>query len=495
MSPVYNKYPAVDEENVFPPEIRAGIDLRGTLDNSVDIFSLTKVSDNGYWVVPSANSNPNLPATPGVAGKLTVQNTANDKFLKVDFRSGGGSYVAYGSPALSNWDRVDNPFSYKGSLPDETDINSMRSSRRWNGIWILSSTSKYPNAPLPTPHGSPAMLINMATGLGDTYQRVIYRFGGGDFDRKQVGTTTFSDWVEYGSGSGGGGDVSELEARVAILEASSTTLKTTFETNKVFTTYQEGEVFMDRLASIHKSKLRILNLGTSTMGRNVRAFEMGDPTKPTFYIMASQHGSEPMGREAAYIWVRELCSDNSTETQNFLNNYCVVVTPVVNVDMINVQRLSSSGTDLNANWSTESTKEIQAASWVLKNRNVVVTMDAHEGGLWKTMQADYPTAPEVAASIRTASAELYNYVEGAYSAASEAFARFNGSVELTQARNVIAHRYKSSTILFEGSSDLDANMYSPDVIYRINSYMVAYRSVFAYVRSNMTKLIAAKASA
>src|SRR5690606_10213303 len=51
--------------------------VRGTLDASVSLDSLTAQADNGYWTIGSANSNPGLPATPGVAAKLLVENTSN----------------------------------------------------------------------------------------------------------------------------------------------------------------------------------------------------------------------------------------------------------------------------------------------------------------------------------------------------------------------------------------------------------------------------------
>src|SRR5699024_441696 len=178
-----------------------------------------------------------------------------------------------------------------------------------------------------------------------------------------------------------------------------------------------------------------------------------------------------------------------------MDGICVVVTPVVNADRINVQRLSSSGTDLNRNWPTEGTSEITAAASVLQTHDVVLTMDAHEGGLWETMQAAVANAPEVAESLRAMSQDLYAHIEQVYSTEGEAFASFPGSTNLSQARNVIAERYHSSTILFEGSSDLHNGMNSPDVVYRERVYMLAYRSVFEHFRDNLPDYVAAKAAA
>lgn len=471
------------------------IRVRGSLPADQDLDAMTSPSWNGLWTVGSANTNPGLPARPGVAAKLTVNNTANDNFMRVDFRSGGGSFERVGSGSTwASFYRVDSPLAYNGTLPDGTDFNELRT-RKWNGIWTISSTATYLNRPENTGVDRQAgMIVVHTSGLGDTTHHVVYRFRSGEFTRQQTGSATFSEWLSPGA-SAAEVDLDMLEARVALLEAAQEQPETTFENTNIFTTYHEGEAFMDVLARKNPDKVTILDLGDSRQGRPIRAFQLGDPAKPTYYVIAAQHGSEPMGREAAYLWVRELCQDDSPETMAFLKNACVVVTPVVNADKINVQRLSSSNTDLNRNWITKTTTEIQAASSVFTTHNVVLTLDAHEGGKWDAMQADIPSAPEVAPSLVTVSQSLFDSVAAQYVTENENFERYLGDTTLEIARNAVPVQYKSATILFEGASGLDANMYAPDVAWRRKVYLIAYRSVFAYVRSHLSDFVAAKNSA
>lgn len=470
--------------------------VRGTLPGDVDLLSMTSQTWNGIWTVGSANTNPNLPSTPGFPGRLIVENSLSDRYMRLDWRNLTGSYEIRGQgTTFFGWDKIDRPYVYRGTLPDGTDLNSMTSTS-WNGLWILGSTQNYPNRPIAPGPRQVGMLESLSSGTGSMKQDVGYRFNGGDFTRKQTGTSTFLDWFDpYAGSAGPGGDLTEIENRLALLEEMFPAPQTPFENTNIFSTYAAGEAYMDWIARNYPTKVEILDLGESTRGLPIRAFQLGDPTKPTYYVIAAQHGSEPMGRETAYLWVRELCQDNSAELATFLTNACIVITPVVNADRINVSRLSATGTDLNANWQTETTAEITAASSVFDSHNVVLTLDAHEGGKWLTMQAETPTAPEVHQALKDASNALYTAVETDFSNAGEAFERFPGATTLTQARNIIPHRYKSATILFEGTSSLDANMYQPDVVGRRDVYMIVYRSVFAYVLDHMPDFVAAKTAA
>lgn len=478
------------------------IRVRGTLPVDASLDALTARSDNGIWSMGGYRDGAPIELT--VGAKVTVVNSQNDRYMRVDYRAGGGSYERYGTSSWSSWSRIDGPFVYAGAPSAEITALSQMNARRHNGIYRITESRGYTDLPDLPPGWNGGHLVNFSDGISSTLQFLTINFQAPDRDtvfwRAQTGPSGFfTPWVPL-SGEGGGepapgGDLAALEARVALLEAADGAPRTTFENTKVFTTYAEGEAYMDRLARVFPEKVEILELGHSRQGLPIRAFQLGNPSKPAFYVLAAQHGSEPMGREAAYVWVRELCEDTSPETLAFLSNYCVVVTPTVNADCINVQRLNSAGTDLNTNWPTEGTAEITAASSVLKTHDVVITMDAHEGGKWKVMQAEVPTAPEVHQALKDASNGLFAAVETAFAEASEAFERYPGGPGLTVARNVIPERYKSAAILFEGTSDLDANMYSPDVTYRLGVYMLTYRSVFEYVRGNMSSFVAAKAAA
>lgn len=496
---------------------------RGTLPGDVDIFSLRYASDTGFYTIGSANTNPNLPNQPGVPGELWVVSTGNATKMILTWRSRGGTYEieATGATFSTPWRRTDRgneetrskvstletnvsalqdiatgAFYEKETLVDGTDVNSL-TTRSSNGIHLFGSTQNYPNRPLGK--GEPGvrtagMLLNFSTGLGDTYQMVIYRNRNGVFERYQTGTNAFSDWEEPGTGGDAAPGITDLQNRVDLLE-QVVNPETPFELTNVFTSYALGDTYMGWLARKYPTKVSILDLGNSREGLPIRAFQLGDPTKPTYYLMASQHGSEPMGREAALIWARELCADETPETASFLQNYCIVITPCVNVDRINVQRLSSSNTDLNRNWITKTTAEIQAASSVFTTHDVVLTLDAHEGGKWTAMQAGIVSAPEAAQSLKDASQGLYDAVAADFVAASENFETYPGDDVLEIARNAVAVQYKSASIVFEGASGLDADMYAPDVVWRRTVYLLAYRSVFDYLKTNMNDFVTAKTAA
>ena len=498
--------------NSVEGELSTAVKRQGRLADGTNLDDLWRVSDSGVHELSPAGVYTNLP--PGVAG-VAAQ-------LRVESRGAVGTQevVQYGSSRIwrrnmSNstisprgwlgWRRIEadaavvdqlesdvgSAFLRRGGLPDGTALSSL-TARTDTGLWIVGGSSTYPDLPEVIGTRQTAELMNFPSGSGGTFQMITFRYNQGTFWRVQTGAQgIFSDWLPLGGGSGPE-TAPDVLGRLELLEAA-TPLVTTFESTRIFTSYEAGEAYMDRLAAAHPDRASILDLGESRQGRPIRAMRMGDPAMPTFYVIASQHGDEPMGRECAYQWLREMLERPDFDT--IIDGICVVVTPVVNADRINVQRLSSSGTDLNGNWPTEGTSEITAASSVLKTHDVVLTMDAHEGGLWETMQAAIANAPEVAASVKSMSQVLYDHVEQAYADAGEAFAVFPGSENLSQARNVIAERYKSATILFEGSSDLHNNMYSPDVVYREGAYMLAYRTVFEHFRANVADYVAAKAAA
>lgn len=470
--------------------------MRGTLDASQSLDDMRSSSWNGTWAIGSANANPGLPATPGYVGLLTVRSSGNDHYQRLDFRFGAGSYERIGQ--LTNagtWRSLNAPFSNKGTLGDGLALSSLTSLYD-GGIHTIGSTRSHPDLPPVSGTRPPAILLNFPTGNGDTFQMLTYRFGGGTFWRAQTTGAAFTEWADLATtgGDNGGGDLDgQAGARLRLLELV-TPPRTAFESTLRFSTYEDGEAYVKWLAAHHPERVEILDLGESAQGRAITGLRIGDPSKPALYVMASQHGDEPMGREAAYVWARNLLQDTSTDFADFLTTACIIVTPVVNVDKINQTRVNSTGTNLNANWATESTEEITAASSVLKDYDVVLTIDAHEGGYSYTT-AEVPTAPEIAQSLKDTSSALFSHLESAFIAASEEFGVFPGSDDLAIARNAIPHRYKSSTLLLEIPSMLADNMYFPDVQWRHQLYMLAYDSVLEHFRANLGSYVTAKQTA
>lgn len=477
--------------------------VRETLDASVDLNSLTGLADNGFWTIGSANSNPNLPATPGVAGKLAVENAGFDRKQTLTFRSGGGTYERVGTGTTwAAWQRIDSAFTPKGPVPSGTALSTLRT-RPNAGMWTVPAASTYPDLPEVSGTRQPAGLAVFTTGLGDTIQIITFRFNQGAFWRVETSVGVFTDWEPLG-----GANTTDMELAITGMQDTITDLRTaltatrmgtppstTFEQTAVFTSYQHGEAYMDWVAEQFPTRVSILDLGESRLGLPIRAFQMGDPTKPTMYVMASQHGDEPMGREAAYLWVRELCQDSTFALQNFFQEACLVVVPVVNADRINVSRLSSSQTDLNRNWVTRTAKETQAAASVFATHNVVLMVDAHEGGKYTHMQGIGPTAEGVAQSVLDQSAALHAHLTASFGSSSYPWDDYPGGADVEVARNAIALQEGCATYLFESPSLLSENMYSPTVTWRRDMYLHAYRATFDHFRTNLADYVGAKASA
>lgn len=464
--------------------------VRGSLDPTQSLDAMTTTEWNGYWTIASENTNPGLPATPGVAAVLIVENTITDASQTLLFRFGGGNY--FRTAAGSNWQswlQTDGAFTRRGSLAANTPLSSLVN-RYDGGMWGISSNRAYPDLPAVSGTRQPAALANFTTGLGDTIQILTFRYKQGTFWRVQTSPTpAFTDWLPLHENAQGIVDsaVAPYEARIRMLELA-TAPRTTFEQTKTFTSYAEGDAFLDWFVA-HHPEVKILELGPSRQGRPIRALQFGDPTKPTLYIMAAQHGDEPMGRETAYIWARSL-----TERTD-LDELCIVITPVVNVDKINVQRNSSSNTDLNRNWATRTTAEITAVSSVFDTHNVVLAVDAHEGGDYTLMQGVGPTAAEVPASLTAMGQALHGHLTAAFTTANMAWGDYPGGSETEIARNNIPITEHSTTYLFESPSLLASNMYSPSVEWRRDLYLLAYDSVLEHVLDNLGEYITAKQNA
>ena len=464
--------------------------VRGALDPAQDLDAMTTTEFNGYWTVSSDNTNPGLPAAPGVPAMLIVENSVTDSSQTLLFRFGGGNYFRTASgPNWQPWLQTDGAFTRRGSLAADTPLSSLVN-RYDGGMWGIISSRSYPDLPEVSGTRQPAGLANFTTGLGDTIQIITFRYRQGTFWRVQTSPTpAFTDWLPLHEDAQGIVDtaVAPFEARIRMLELA-TEPRTPFEQTQKFTTYEEGHAYLDWFVS-HHPDVKILELGPSRQGRPIRALQFGDPTKPTLYVMAAQHGDEPMGREAAYIWAHTLADRTD------LADLCIVITPVVNVDRINVQRNSSSNTDLNRNWETRTTDEITAAASVFDTHDVVLAIDAHEGGTYTLMQGIGPTAATVPTSLSAMGGQLHDYLTTAFETADMAWGDYPGGSETELARNNIAITEHATTYLFESPSLLAADMYSPAVEWRRDLYLLAYDSVLDHVLANLDDYVTAKQNA
>ncbi|HZJ81959.1 MAG TPA: M14 family zinc carboxypeptidase [Guyparkeria sp.] len=473
---------------------------RGAIPSDQSVNDMWGMSWNGPWTISSNATNVGLPITASSAGQLVVESSGNQHSQQARYSGGLGTYERFGiNGSWGAWSRVDTPFARRGSAPNGGALSSLTSGPD-AGMWLIPTGGDYPDRPEATGARTPGMLLNFTYGTGvDTVQIVTYRFSEQIFYRSQTSPGNFTDWQEFGTSSGGNGgggtDVHYLEERLRLLELSTRPAQTPFEHTRRFSTFEEGDAYMDWLAGHYPDKVNIVELGESRQGRPLRAFEFGDPTKPTFYLMASQHGNEPMGHESALIWARDLCEDTSPELAALLDDACIVILPVVNADRINDTRLDANGNDLNRNWDRRTIGEVQAAAKPFADYDVVLCIDSHEGGTSTHMMGAITTNTAAPASLRAINQQLYDHVEAGYVTASEPYQLWDWDDAVGTARHEIPVRDKAAQITFECPSLLSTNMYYPSVVWRDRLNRLAYDLCLEHFRLHLTDYVSAKNAA
>ena len=144
---------------------------------------------------------------------------------------------------------------------------------------------------------------------------------------------------------------------------------------------------------------------------------------------------------------------------------------------------------------TRTAKETQAAASVFATHDVVLMVDAHEGGKYTHMQGIGPTAEGVAQSVLDQSAALHAHLTASFGSSSYPWDDYPGGADVEVARNAIALQEGCATYLFESPSLLSENMYSPTVTWRRDMYLHAYRAAFEHFQENLADYVGAKASA
>lgn len=469
---------------------------RGPIPTDQSVDAMWGMSWNGPWTIPSNATNTGLPITASSAGQLVVESSGNQHSQRARYSGGLGAFERFGlNGSWGAWSRVDTPFARRGSVPDRLAFSSLTSGPD-AGMWLIPTDREYPDRPIASGARTPGMLLNFTYGTGtDTIQVVTYRYSQQIFYRSQTSPGSFPDWQEFGSSPNGGNGVQYLEERLRLLELATRPAQTSFEHTRTFTSFEEGDAYMDWLAGHYPDKVEIVGLGESRQGRPLRAFQFGDPTKPTFYLMASQHGNEPMGHESSLIWARDLCENTSPEMDELLDEACILILPVVNADRINETRLDANGNDLNRNWDRRTIGEVQAAAKPFTDYNVVLCVDSHEGGTSTHMMGAITTNTAAPASLRAINQQLYDHVEAGYADAEEPYQLWDWDDVPGTARHEIPVRDKAAQITFECPSLLSTNMYYPSVVWRDRLNRLAYDLCLEHFRENITDYTAAKTAA
>ena len=478
---------------------------RGTLDPSRSLNDMWRAVDRGAWLLGSSFTN-DLPAGIGAVSKLLVVESHGGVGRQWLTPYGGSDRLYTRSMNNSNttprgwtpwkrigvdWDefealntRASSMFHRQETLATETDLDAMRT-RASNGIHVIGSSQTYYNLP-PRPGNTVGALFNFSSGTGDTWQRVVWRFNGGAYERFQTtGTGAFTDWQKIEI-DGSGGDDPDIEGRLRLLEASAP-LEAVFTSAGRISTLSEQRAFLTRLDRMFDT-VTLTNIGETSRGTQMQSVTIGDPELPALVLMCAQHGDEIAGSEAVLPWLQTLAAAPPTDI-------CVVVLPAVNVDSFTFRRLTPSTTDLNRNWTTRTTAEVQAVTAVLAAHDVVAVLDCHEGGNWTDCQIAKPTAPGVETAVMTASQALYDAVWDGLEDADLPVSEYPGADDVEVARNALALTEELPILVIETPSQLggtewdgpepNPRLYQPSLATRVQMYHAVFDAALGWAQDQV----------
>ncbi len=124
-------------------------------------------------------------------------------------------------------------------------------------------------------------------------------------------------------------------------------------------------------------------IGHSIKNQPLLLLEFGDydPTVPTVYFVAAQHGNEPASVDSAYLMVRHFARGIPEEVDPVLDNINLAILVMVNPDgRENGTRGNANGTDLNRDHMKLLEPEGKAMHRAFQNVHPSVTVDMHEFG-------------------------------------------------------------------------------------------------------------------
>jgi predicted deacylase len=116
-------------------------------------------------------------------------------------------------------------------------------------------------------------------------------------------------------------------------------------------------------------------------GTDSRTGDVAGPGRPTVYVICSQHGNEPAGREAGIALIRDLAYADDPAVLELLSRATVLITPTANPDgrARNV-RGNGQGVDINRDHLNLRTAEARAFAAVGNEWQPYMVVDHHEYG-------------------------------------------------------------------------------------------------------------------
>jgi Zinc carboxypeptidase len=157
-----------------------------------------------------------------------------------------------------------------------------------------------------------------------------------------------------------------------------------------FTSY-ESELEWTRRIDEASSRVRVVTIGRTALGREINLFIIGNPAPPgTAQAIASGptagancnvHGNEPSGREGCFMMIRKLAFSDDPWVIDVLSHATVLIVPSINGDGRAANtRGNSTGQDLNRDHGRLTQPETLAFAAFLRDYTPEVMVDGHEFG-------------------------------------------------------------------------------------------------------------------
>ncbi|HBV05497.1 MAG TPA: carboxypeptidase, partial [Gemmatimonadetes bacterium] len=154
-----------------------------------------------------------------------------------------------------------------------------------------------------------------------------------------------------------------------------------------FTTHQEELAFLAAVDA-ESDRVRITEVGTSVQGRPIHLVRLAHPKPapddqiavgPVLFVVGTQHGNEPAGREAALQFMRDLAFVEESLLPDALSTVTVLVIPTANPDgrFANTRR-NADNVDINRDHLALVTPEARAIARVIRDFRPDLVVDAHE---------------------------------------------------------------------------------------------------------------------
>ncbi len=156
-----------------------------------------------------------------------------------------------------------------------------------------------------------------------------------------------------------------------------------------WTTLEEEATFLQSLDQ-SSERVTVAEIGRTALGRPLRLTTIGDPAPKSkaaiasgssIFLICSQHGDEPSGRESCLQTARNLAFSNSGATRALLRNTTVLLLTSANPEGTAADtRENSNDVDINRDHLELATKEGQAMATVIRDYRPDLVHDLHEYG-------------------------------------------------------------------------------------------------------------------